>query len=147
MTIYSSFVDEIEKIAIPGKPLGRIMERASASEPKIKFFKSIGNRAKVMEGLDEASAAAGRRSELASGLRMARKHLGPSTTRSHLARIRAEEGASQKFGKARAAMPIPISEKSSLSRKHQVKSESAGVSAFKNQSKKEMERGIRKGEV
>jgi len=146
-TFYSAFVDDLEKIAIPGKPLGRLMERASASEPKIKFFKSIGNREKVMEGIDEAGTAAGKRSELASGFRLARKYLGPATVRSRLAQIRAEVGASQKYGKARAAMPISVSEKSGLSKKHQVKSESAGVSAFKDQSKKEMERSLKKGEL
>jgi len=147
MTFFEAFVDEMEKIGIAGKPLGRTMERASASDPKIKFFKSIGNRNKVVEGIDEAATAAAKRSELASGFRLARKHLGPATARSHLAQLRTEVHTGQRLGKGRAAMSIPLSEKRSLVKSHEAKAESAGDAAFKNQSKKELERGIRKGEV
>ena len=148
VSIFESFVDELNKIArLPGKPIGRTLEKPEASEGKIKFFKSMGKPEKVLEGIEEKGAAKARRSSLAGEIKDLRKHIGHASARSHLAEIRVREGEGVKFGKARARMAVPLSEKSSLSKKHTKKARERGEEAFKEQSRKELKRAVRKGEV
>jgi len=139
MTIYSSFVDEIEKIAIPGKPLGRIFPKPGKYVENAKLYRSMGKHDAALKSLDAAGVAAGERAELAHGLSGARSVFGKATARSYLATIRAQAGLGRSASeKGRPKAVVRAINKGSVK---------AGDMAFKNQSKKEMERGIRKGEV
>jgi hypothetical protein len=102
---------------------------------------------KVVEAIEEQGRAAGERKEVAEGLKGLRKHIGHASARSYLAETRVREGEKLKFGKLRARMDIPLKAKTVLSRKHKKLVQTRGEKAFKKQSRKELERSIRTGQV
>lgn len=142
------FVEELSKVAkIPGKPMGRILPKPSASDPKIQFYKSKGDIEGVREAIDEAGRSAGMRSELAAGLKKSRKFLGPETARSELARLRGMSELGAKYKDVRRRSGMSPEEKKRAWKTHEARAEAKGTEAYKTQSKKEMERALKAGTV